>query len=355
MSSNPSHSNSSRFEGCTLTGALAVTTQIQDAISIIHGPAGCAHHNFSLLHATLLGSDAAEIPHLLSTHLTENDIIFGGEEALEQTLAGVLEMRPIPASVFVISTCIVDTIGDDVGAVCAREWGVPLAAVPTSGFLGGVFENGVVNALIAAGSLADPPSGDCGGVNLIGEKNLEFDVEENYAEVRRLLSLLGLPVNLRFVRGIRTADLRRVGGGAVNVLREPSLRPVGEDFRRRFGTPWIDSFPVGLAGTLRFLEDAAALCGVESEAAVQAEAAHQEEMLSRFADLAGTAVRFDRLHPLLREDATAARVIEEITEALDLRITEDGTWLPAPYPAPVGTAGIRRMLYRWRKAIRTGR
>jgi len=137
MSSNPSPSNSSRFEGCTLTGALSVLTEVRDAVSVIHGPAGCTHHNFSLLHATLLSNDRLEVPRLLSTRLTENGIIFGGEEALETTLARALSLSP--ASVFVLSTCIVETIGDDVAAVCAKDRGIPVIAVPTAGFLGGVF------------------------------------------------------------------------------------------------------------------------------------------------------------------------------------------------------------------------
>jgi len=67
MNSNPSPLNSSRFEGCTLTGALSVLTEVRDAVCIIHGPAGCAHHNFSLLHATLFSNDRLEVPRLLST------------------------------------------------------------------------------------------------------------------------------------------------------------------------------------------------------------------------------------------------------------------------------------------------
>ena len=113
MSSNPSPLNSSRFEGCTLTGALSVLTEVRDAVCIVHGPAGCTHHNFSLLHATLLSNDRLEAPRLLSTRLTENDIIFGGEDALEKTIARALSVSPAPTSVFVLSTCIVETIGAD--------------------------------------------------------------------------------------------------------------------------------------------------------------------------------------------------------------------------------------------------
>ena len=54
MTSNPLPWISSRLEGCTLTGALSVTTEVTDGVTIIHGPAGCSQHNASLLLATLL-------------------------------------------------------------------------------------------------------------------------------------------------------------------------------------------------------------------------------------------------------------------------------------------------------------
>ncbi|MDN7025537.1 oxidoreductase [Methanoculleus sp. FWC-SCC1] len=353
MNSMPSPSNPSRYEGCTLTGALAVVTQVRDAACIIHGPAGCTHHNFSLLHATLLGNDTAAIPRLISTRLGENEIIFGGEDALERCIARVHEAPPAPAAIFVLSTCIVETIGDDTAAVCARGWETPVIPIRTSGFLGGVFQTGFVGALLAAGTLAEQGSGQREGVTLIGEKNLEYDVDENYAEVVRLLAYLDLAVNLRFVRDTDTAALSRLGTGAFNILREPALREVGEALHRRHGTPFIDSFPVGLAGTLRFLREAGKLTGRDTRDAVREEEAYQEEMLAAFADLAGARVRFDRLSPLLEEDAAAGEVVAELAAALDLRVAQDGIPLPPPYPAPVGTAGVRRLLHRWRRAIRT--
>lgn len=355
MSSNPSPSNSSRFEGCTLTGALSVLTEVRDAVCIIHGPAGCAHHNFSLLHATLLSNDRLDVPHLLSTRLTENDIIFGGEEALERTVARALSLSPAPASVFVLSTCIVETIGDDVAAVCAKARRVPVVSVPTAGFLGGVFETGVRNALSAVASLARPGTDITLSANLIGEKNLEYGVDENAAEIARLLGRLGIGVNLRFVRGIGTPDLGRLGSAALNVLREPALRPVGEELRGRFGTPFVDSFPTGLTGTCRFLEEAGRICGIDASAAVEEERAYQTAMLEGFADIAGSKVCFQPAHPALRADPDAKTVCAECAGALDLTVVPGGAGIPFPYPAPVGTAGLRRMLHRWRTLIREER
>lgn len=350
MTSNPSPSNLSRFEGCTLTGALSVLTEVRDAISIIHGPAGCAHHNFSLLHATHLANDRPGIPRLLSTRLTENGIIFGGEDALEEAITRAISLSP--ASVFVLSTCIVETIGDDVAAICAMDRGIPVIPVPTAGFLGGVFEIGVRNALSTAASLARPMAGTTLSANLIGEKNLEYGVDENAAEIARLLSRLGITVNLRFVRGIEIRDIDRLGAAAVNILREPALRPVGEDLQRRLGTPYVDSFPAGLAGTCRFLEETGRICGIDPSAAVEEEEAHQVEMLAAFDDIAGSRVCFRSPNPMLRGDPGAEAICTECADALDLAIEEDGAAIPFPYPAPVGTAGLRRMLNRWRVLMR---
>ena len=89
MTLNPLPLNLSRFGGCTLTGALSVTTRVSDTITIIHGPKGCTHHNFSLLHATGSDNDRLIMPDLISTGMSESDIIFGGEGALERTLDAV--------------------------------------------------------------------------------------------------------------------------------------------------------------------------------------------------------------------------------------------------------------------------
>ncbi|HET6581284.1 MAG TPA: nitrogenase component 1, partial [Methanoregula sp.] len=133
MTLNPSQLNLSRSGGCTLTGALSVTTHVRDAITVIHGPKGCTHHNFSLLHATAVENERVSFPDIISTGLSESDIIFGGEGALRQTLdkAALKDCSVI----FVLSTCLVETIGDDVAAVCRGSHGVPVIQIPTAGFL----------------------------------------------------------------------------------------------------------------------------------------------------------------------------------------------------------------------------
>lgn len=341
----PHITESQRLDGCTILGALSVTTGVRDAVTVIHGPSGCAHHNFSLLHATLFTEGVAALPRLLSTHLREDEIIFGGEEALEAILREIDGTEP--SCIFVLSTCIVDTIGDDTPAICRKSWGSPVVYIPTAGFLGGGFNRGLLNSLL---TLAQGIN--CGEIKrctaaLIGEKNLEYEVEENHKEVTRLLNLLGIRVELRFVRNLYFTDIHRMGEVALNILRDPLLIPVGQHLERRLGIPFVDCMPEGFSGTLRFLSEVARHLKLDPSRALHAEKAYQDAVCAKFADLSGTRVNFGPDYPLF----SGISSIDETIPLLGLVPSPQGVILPLPIPAPIGTAGMERLLHRWRRVI----
>lgn len=347
MNSNhlPLNSSKSRFEGCTITGALAVTAFVSDGVTIVHGPAGCTHHNLSLLHSTILGIDARPLPKVQSTALSEQQIIFGGEDRLENVIASVAAGRP--GAIFVIPTCVVETIGDDVQAVCSRDWGLPVLAIPSGGFLGGSFRDGFINALLGLEPLIGVSEDCCYGVNIIGEKNLEFEAGENYREVKRLLDTLGIPVNVRYIRDTSTEDLSRFGGAQLNILRDENLIAVGERFRERYGIPFITGFPAGLNATIRFIEDVAEAYEIDATSAVRDEQRRQAAIRNDFADLRGKSVTFEAFGFQCAEFS----MLREVAEAVGLTVAPEGTELPVPIGAPVGTTGVRRMLHQWRRFL----
>ena len=345
MSLNHLPASSCRTEGCTLTGALSVTTQVRDAITVVHGPSGCTHHNFSLLHATSLDHDRVALPPIMSSGLSETEVVFGGEGLLGSTLDRAISRGP--AAIFVLSTCIVETIGDDVAAICNAKAGIPVIVIPTAGFLGGSFQTGVNNALVALAGMAEPSPGRNGQVNIIGEKNLEYEVDENFAEVTRLLSLLGLSVNTRFVHDLSAGEIGSIGAARLNVLRDPSLIPVGEYLKERFSTPYVSGFPVGLSGTITFLEAVGAACGIDPRPAIEEELRFEKETLDDFADIAGHEISFSPLFPV----QDGERVVQDIARAFRLGVVPSGTPVPVPVTPPVGITGVRRMLHRWKRAI----
>lgn len=347
MSSNPLPIHSSRYGGCTVTGALSVTTAVSDAVSLLHGPDGCAHHNFSLLHSTYLDADRIRRLNLVSTGLGEQEVIFGGEKVLEKAISRAVEQEP--GAVFVLSTCVAGTIGDDIFAVVEQEWDVPVIPVPSGGFLGGTFQTGFFEALQALSVLADAGEDNkkC-GVAIIGERNLEFEVEEHYREVERLCNALGLPVSLRYVNGIRAAEISRLGTSEVNILRDRSLVPLGESLKARFGTPYIDSFPEGFSGSIRFLEMLARATRKDAVHAIQREQDVQDEICDEFSGMQGT--RFSL--PKSGGDPEGRESALRIAEIFGMRYADDGLRVPLPVSAPVGSGGVRRLLHRWRRALR---
>jgi nitrogenase molybdenum-iron protein alpha/beta subunit len=329
------------MEGCTVLGALSVTTSIPDALTIVHGPSGCAHHNFSLLHSTFQASDVPRFPRILSTNLLEDDIIFGGEEPLERTIARA-QLEDV-RGIFVLNTCVVDTIGDDTAAVCRKSWKIPVIYLPSAGFLGGGFNKGMLYALQTISRYGTPGATVPFSVSLIGEKNLEYEVEENYQEVVRLLELLGVRVRLRFIRNIRISEMGQISRSALNILREPELAPVGRLLSLRFGTPFLDSFPVGLQGTLCFLEAVARSLHMDSAEVMEKERERQQKICARFTDLHGIGITFGR--------QPVSPCCTDLVTRLGLAFHEDGIQLPVPIPDPVGTQGTERLLHRWKRVI----
>ena len=329
-------------------GVLSVSAFLTDAVTLIHGPDGCTHINTSLLYTTLAEHDVFRIPEIVSTGLGEDEVIFGGENALEEALTEVCAGDP--AAVVVASTCVSETIGDDVAGICSQPWDCPVVCVPSSGFLGGTFTDGYTNTLTALSSFIKPcPSGDQNPdkVNIIGEKNLEFEVEDNFQEVSRILAMLDLEVNIRYVRDITVDDIGRFGDACLNIFREDTGGILGRYFDACTGIPSLPEFPVGLSATLSFIRDAGRLTGRDPTDALHAEEEQQTALAEEFSDLAGAYVTFDSFG----FQSAGMEMFAEVADAVGIKVAPEGTVIPIPFCMPVGTLGLRRMLRQWRRFI----
>jgi len=363
MNSKNSHKNISRLEGCTVIGALTVTSFVTDAATIVHGPAGCAHQSASMIQSAMLYNECYDIPEIFTSDMSEEEIIFGGEERLKETIRETVADGRYRA-VFVIGTCISDTIGDDIEIVCknaSAEYNIPVIPIDASGFLGGSFEKGFISAIRGVTELIPPRSTEAEAhgthaepepktVNIIAEKNLEYEVDSNFAEIKRLLSLLGAEINTRIARRTTVAEIARFNNAALNIIRDDPTGEISEHFRSISEIPTINRFPAGLSGTIEFLKNAGRLMNLDEttiENAVNAELKNQNDMLAKFADLKGKKISFDYFGFQKADSA----LLDEIAERAGLRIDVDGPMITVPFYTPVGTAGVKQMLIQWRRFI----
>jgi Nitrogenase molybdenum-iron protein, alpha and beta chains len=125
----------------SIVAALYTVRDLEVDVAILHGPSGC-----SFKHARLLEEDGL---HVLTTSLSDNEFIFGGQSALEQVLR-YAEGRFSPRRMAVIGTCVSMIIGEDMeAAIESAGIHTPTIAVPIHA---GYRENisGVTAALEAA-------------------------------------------------------------------------------------------------------------------------------------------------------------------------------------------------------------
>ncbi|HJJ69146.1 MAG TPA: oxidoreductase, partial [Methanocorpusculum sp.] len=185
---------------------------------------------------------------------------------------------------------------------------------------------------------------------IIGEKNLESEVEENYAEICRLLARLGITVSLRFCRNISAADIIKLGTADFFIIRDERVEEAGRTIAENFGRPYVSSFPSGLSGCVRFIREAGLACGIseaEIEDAVSAEEAYQAEQLSIFKELSGMKVSLG-FEPF----AGCHAVAREAMQRLNIHEAADGMEIKLPFYLPVGLSGVLKMLYLWRREKR---
>jgi nitrogenase iron protein len=268
------------LHGCAFTGAVNTLTQIGDAVTLAHGPRSCTH----IAASTMLSSGLASLrrhdvripeqlaPALVSTEMTDATMIHGG---LDVFRAGLKEaVRRQPKAVFVATTCPAGVIGEDVDQV-VREFerpDTPMLRVSTDGDIEGDYLQGVINACTeGAGRLIDPrsePGDDC--VNIVAEKNIAINADINFAEMERLLTLLGLRVHCRFVRRTTVDRLRTYLRAPLNLPAYlDHLGRVLRDFlSRQFGCVFAHHpFPSGFHETERWLLEIARFFGREEQGA----------------------------------------------------------------------------------------
>jgi nitrogenase molybdenum-iron protein beta chain len=259
---------------CAL-GAMQSVSAIHRAIPITHCGPGCADKQCAALafNNGYQGGGWGGLGVAPSSNATQREVIFGGEPRLRELIEHSLEI--LEADLFVVLTgCIPDLVGDDVGSVVRgfQKRGAPVVAAGTGGFRGNNFAGHEVVTRAIIDQLVGDAAGECqpGLLNLWSLLPYQNPFwRGDLTEIKRLLEGIGLRVNVLFgPESAGVSEWRSIPRAQFNLVLSPWL---GLDTARhlegKYNQPFlhIPVVPIGAKQTGEFLRQVAAFAGLPKQ------------------------------------------------------------------------------------------
>lgn len=218
---------------CPLMGAMLTIKEIDDSVMVVIGPDECAYYTQL---ATSGGAMKANGCQIVSVVLDQHDVTFGCQEKMDEAFAELMEEYR-PEAVFLVTTCVVEVIGDDVDAMAegyAAEYGLPVVVVHAENFKTDDHLPGIEHTLdgciemMEAQELSDR-------VNVLGLRLGDF----TKTETCRYLRESGVDIGL-MLPGKSTADqIRTAPAARCNIVVHPVGLPLAKAMEEKFGTPYV--------------------------------------------------------------------------------------------------------------------
>jgi nitrogenase molybdenum-cofactor synthesis protein NifE len=167
--------------GCAFEGAQIALFPYADAVHLVHAPATCQGASWETRATKTSWEGEDNTPLGYYTDVTTNDVIFGGDQKLEDSITYIVENKN-PKAIFVYETCVTAMIGDNMDNVAKRmqeKFNIPIVVVHAPGFVGSknlgsrLAGEAVLNQLIGT---REPEEIHPYGINLIGEYNVTGDM-----------------------------------------------------------------------------------------------------------------------------------------------------------------------------------
>jgi nitrogenase molybdenum-iron protein beta chain len=257
---------------CALGGALALMRAMRRTIPIVHAGAGCAYNYYigGNAGAGYLGGGYCGATSTPSSNAAEREIIFGGEDRLEEQIRTTMEIMDGDLYV-VISGCQAEMIGDDIRGVTGNmgDLSEKVLAVQTPSFKGNsqhgydlLFEKLVRSFIPKQESKKEKT------VNVFGLiPGNDVFYKGNLKEIKRVLSLIGVEANTFIGEGETLENFRNAGRAALNIVLSDVYAPLtAQAFADIHGIPFIrEQMPIGFFQTEGFLRNTGKALSIDEE------------------------------------------------------------------------------------------
>jgi light-independent protochlorophyllide reductase subunit B len=259
------------YEGPPHVGAMRIATAMRDVHYVLHAPQGDTYAD--LLFTMIERRDRR--PPVTYTTFQARDL--GGDTAeLFKNAARDAYARFQPQAMLVGASCTAELIQDDPGGL-ARALALPIPVVPLElpsyqrKENWGAAETFYQLVRTMAGPGAPPPGsarasrdGERPRCNVLGPTALGFRHRDDVEEITRLLTTIGIDVNVVAPLGASPADLARLHDADFNVVLYPEIAGTAAAWlARTFGQPSTKIVPIGMNATIDFIQEVATLAGID--------------------------------------------------------------------------------------------
>lgn len=235
-SKNPRETKIAEFPGahCGLLEASIMAPLFPNSISLVVAPPSCSFH--AKIVAARRSFSAKQADNLFCLNLSQEDLIFGVEPLLEETLRELDELFQ-PELIFVISTCTPEIIGFDASALSElkKQLYAKVVVVSTTGYESLHQQKGSIDFLCSLVEVMNQKETNPMSVNLLGLQSEKIqDVE-----YIRILKEAGITINALLPGANNLAEIENAPSAALNIVLGKIALPLARIMEDKFGIPYI--------------------------------------------------------------------------------------------------------------------
>ena len=255
------------LHGCAFNGAMTMSSNLKDAVILAHSPKSCTYLSIQTISSagrrTLFERGnilpSSLIPNVLSTDMSETDMVFGGSENLLSKVKSILNSKSPPPAIVIVSSCPSGIIGDDIDdALSLSTERTKIVTVKSEGNLTGDYLQGMLMAYTSLAKQIIDRSVEKRErtVNIVFEKVVARNTEMNFQRLKTFLTRMNISVNCRFLCNTSYASLRDFCSAELNLLayRDYTGKILEDFFIKEYGASFFEKqFPIGFKETSDWL------------------------------------------------------------------------------------------------------
>ena len=255
------------LHGCAFNGAMTMSSNLKDSVTLAHSPKSCTYLSIQTISSagrrTLFERGnilpSSLIPNVLSTDMSETDMVFGGSENLLSKVKSVLNSQSPPPAIVIVSSCPSGIIGDDIDdALSLSTERTKIVTVKAEGNLTGDYLQGMLMAYTSLAKQIIDRNVEKRErtVNIVFEKVVARNTEMNFQRLKTFLARMNISVNCRFLCNTSYASLRDFCSAELNLLayRDYTGKILEDFFIKEYGASFFEKqFPIGFKETSDWL------------------------------------------------------------------------------------------------------